>query len=379
MQTNNISPCILFVDDEENARKYFEKAFKKEFHVLTAESVAQAKEVLNQSNEDICVLVTDQKMPDANGVELLDFTRDNYPHIVRVLTTGYSDLDDAISAVNKGEILRYIQKPWNLEAFDAELKSALRYYYLQNERDQLLQEKLSIRQKMTDVNRVRDLIVWSSGTTYLNNATDAIKSILLQAPVSTRPHLDNKDLDLWSALEQDIREMLDLSRAVNEKVSCDNVNKFEQLSLGNLKKGLFGDQQIAIKSELPSQIDNEDVLLHRELFRVAFTAIKDLYQNHNGPGLDRITLRAETNPESVSILFHPAENSAALETDLKIDSDLLAVFLICAHHKGITLINKKLPRYIEMRIPLAGKNLIESKISDHWIDQILSRYEADIL
>ena len=116
MQTDNDAPyAILFVDDEEKTRKYFDRAFAREYRVLTAPSVAQARELLEKHGNEIGVLISDQRMPEEKGVVLLRHAREHYPHIVRILTTAYSDLDDAIESVNSGEILRYITKPWDLK------------------------------------------------------------------------------------------------------------------------------------------------------------------------------------------------------------------------------------------------------------------------
>ena len=101
MNFNEKKFSVLFVDDEEKALKYFSRLYSEDFDILTAASVAAAKEVLSEKADSIGVLITDQRMPEAKGVDLLNYAREQHPQIVRLLTTAYSDLNDAIEAVNK--------------------------------------------------------------------------------------------------------------------------------------------------------------------------------------------------------------------------------------------------------------------------------------
>ena len=133
--------AILFVDDEIKALKYFARCFHREFNVLTAGSGDEAREVLAQRGEHIAVLLTDQRMPVNDGISLLSEAKARYPHIVRLLTTAYSDIDEAIAAVNRGEVRRYITKPWDLELLRGELTNALELYREQDHERELLNER----------------------------------------------------------------------------------------------------------------------------------------------------------------------------------------------------------------------------------------------
>ena len=134
-------PAVLFVDDEPHSIKYFARAFERDFRVLTAASVAEAEELLAKESDEVGVLITDQRMPVQTGVQLLDRVKSNYPDIVRLLTTAYADLDDAVVAVNRGEIHRYILKPWDIEALRAELHNALDLYRRRRYEKDLLQAR----------------------------------------------------------------------------------------------------------------------------------------------------------------------------------------------------------------------------------------------
>jgi two-component system response regulator PhcR len=118
------APAVLYVDDEPQSLKYFLRAYGGEFRVLTASSAAQADQVLASQVGAIGVLVTDQRMPGESGTQLLARVKERYPLVIRILTTAYADLSDAVSAVNRGEIHRYVLKPWDMDALRADLRGA---------------------------------------------------------------------------------------------------------------------------------------------------------------------------------------------------------------------------------------------------------------
>jgi two-component system probable response regulator PhcQ len=137
---------ILYVDDEAMALKYFERLVSPLAPVLTAASVDEGRALLDAHGAEIAVLVSDQRMPGARGNELLRHAREHHPAVVRMLTTAYSDIGEAIEAINSGEIYRYIAKPWELEHLRADLRNALDLAELRAERDGLLREKLMVEQ-----------------------------------------------------------------------------------------------------------------------------------------------------------------------------------------------------------------------------------------
>lgn len=148
------APLILFVDDEEIAVKYFQRAIDSLAPVVTASTVEEGKRALDEHAKTLLVLVSDQRMPGGYGNELLQYARQKYPHVVRILTTAYSELGHTIEAVNRGEIHRYIQKPWEIAALRMELKQAIVLASLRKDHDQLLREKLVVLQKQTLSNRI---------------------------------------------------------------------------------------------------------------------------------------------------------------------------------------------------------------------------------
>ena len=148
------SAKILFVDDESLALKYFERLVSPMAPVLTASSVAEGKRLLHEHAGEIAVLVSDQRMPGEQGNELLLHARQHHPGVVRMLTTAYAEMGDAIEAINSGEIYRYITKPWNMDNLRADLRNALELAELRRERDLLLGEKMLLQMQQLLSSRV---------------------------------------------------------------------------------------------------------------------------------------------------------------------------------------------------------------------------------
>lgn len=113
---------ILLVDDEPNILQALQRLMRREtFRIVTATSGEDALNLLARLS-NVALIVSDQRMPQMNGAELLKRSRDLAPEAIRILLTGYSDLGDAVDAVNQGGISRYLSKPWD----DTELLHAVR-------------------------------------------------------------------------------------------------------------------------------------------------------------------------------------------------------------------------------------------------------------
>jgi len=113
---------ILIVDDEEEILRSLRGLLRMEFEVHTAQSGSEALRILEQ--QPIQVVLSDQRMPEMAGVELLSQARGERPAAVRVLFTGYTDVRAVIDAINKGQIFRYLSKPWNPDELLTVLREA---------------------------------------------------------------------------------------------------------------------------------------------------------------------------------------------------------------------------------------------------------------
>lgn len=116
-------PKVLFVDDEERIVRLLRMTFRDLYDVFTASGGAEALAILREHSID--VLVSDQRMPEMTGIQLLSETRQISPDTIRILLTGYSDLIAIIGAVNEGEVFRFLNKPWNQDEIKAVLAEAV--------------------------------------------------------------------------------------------------------------------------------------------------------------------------------------------------------------------------------------------------------------
>lgn len=131
--------AVLYVDDEASNLLVFEAALKKHLPVLTATSGEKALELLRA--HEVAVLVADQRMPGMTGVQLIEVVKGEFPDVLRMLMTAYSDLDAAIDAINLGQVQRYIQKPWEPVQLRSELTQA-RDLFLSRRRASELERRL---------------------------------------------------------------------------------------------------------------------------------------------------------------------------------------------------------------------------------------------
>lgn len=188
---------ILFVDDEAMALKYFERLVGPLAPVITAPSVEEGKAILRARGAEIAVLVSDQRMPGERGNELLRHAREHHPHIVRMLTTAYSELGEAIEAINSGEIFRYINKPWELDSLRADLKQALELAELRNERNELLRDKLLAQQSQLLSNRLGTLLMLGAALLADAKAHEPAVYQFAQAALLCRPVDPEVDWHRW--------------------------------------------------------------------------------------------------------------------------------------------------------------------------------------
>ena len=130
---------ILLVDDEQSILKALQRLFRRQnYGILTALSGMEGLEVLQKRETSVSMIISDQRMPGMNGAEFLEKAKTIFPEAIRYLLTGYSDIDAIVDSINKGEIHKYITKPWNDEDLILQVKLGLEHYDLVAENKRLL-------------------------------------------------------------------------------------------------------------------------------------------------------------------------------------------------------------------------------------------------
>ena len=146
---------LLIVDDELPNLRLLERLFQHDYSCLTASSGEEAMSLLDQ--HEVAVIISDQRMPQMTGIELLKRSADRRPHMVRILLTGYTDLEALVEAVNCGLVYMYISKPWNNDDLKLRVSRAAQHYENNKRRHSLEAEndRLTARLKETKLGVVR--------------------------------------------------------------------------------------------------------------------------------------------------------------------------------------------------------------------------------
>ncbi|MBD2503288.1 response regulator [Anabaena azotica] len=177
----NSKPKILVVDDEPDNLDLLYRTFYRDYKVLRAISGPAALDLLAQEG-DVAVIISDQRMPIMSGTEFLSLTATQYPDIIRIILTGYTDVEDLVEAINAGKVFKYVTKPWEAEELKGVVRQALDTHNVLKARTRELTRTL--RQE-----------------SLLNTVTNTIRSALdyrqiLQAIVDTVGHMLEVDVCL---------------------------------------------------------------------------------------------------------------------------------------------------------------------------------------
>jgi response regulator RpfG family c-di-GMP phosphodiesterase len=141
---------LLVVDDEPDVCDSIHDLLRREFNVLKANDAEEGFRILQES--EVHIILTDQRMPQVTGVEMLSRVRAKHPQAVRMLFTGYADLESIIAAINQGHIFQFLKKPWRPEELQAAVRTAAAEYdrlvQVAEERDRLKEQVQSLQKRM---------------------------------------------------------------------------------------------------------------------------------------------------------------------------------------------------------------------------------------
>jgi two-component system probable response regulator PhcQ len=359
--------AILYVDDEEKSLKNFTRAFGESFRILTAPNAQAGLALLEEHKDDIGVLMTDQRMPGEKGVWLLEKARQLRPRIIRILVTAFTDMDAAIAAVNTGSIYKFIMKPWDPPQLDNNLRRALEFFMVQQERDQLLKEKLSVIHNMMIADRIVSLGLLAQGLSqHIRNPLQAVRTFMDLAPFKIEEEKRHagelRDPEFWHEYYKNAQSQLDkITKLLNDLWSAP-----ERPGLGfpdklNLRAVLETEtqrltptleaKQITVANNLPADLQEVggDGPKLRRLFELLLkdeaaslppgSIITVTAQYHAQPlnGQPEVEVTIKDNgpglpTEALRLLFDPFTLRMDLPTEYGIN--LMGCFFIVHHHGG---------------------------------------------
>ena len=172
---------LLVVDDEPDNLDLLYRTFRRDFKVYKADSAFTAMDVLKAEGE-MALIISDQRMPEMNGTEFLGRTVEIFPDTVRILLTGYTDVEDLVEAINSGKVFKYITKPWTPEELKLVVQQASETYKVLKQRtktltlalrrESILNEVMSVIRESLDYSDMLSTIVKTVGQTF--TATEGI-------------------------------------------------------------------------------------------------------------------------------------------------------------------------------------------------------------
>jgi response regulator RpfG family c-di-GMP phosphodiesterase len=141
---------LLVVDDETDVGDSVHDLLRREFNVLKARNAEEGIQLMHQN--EVHIIMTDQRMPKITGVELLAKIRQRYPQAVRMLFTGYADLDSIVAAINQGHVYGFLKKPWQPEELEAVVREAAAEY------DRLVEQAEQMHQLRDELKKLHDRV-----------------------------------------------------------------------------------------------------------------------------------------------------------------------------------------------------------------------------
>lgn len=185
---------LLVVDDEPDNLDLLYRTFHREFNVLRAESGPKALDILERE-EEIAVIISDQRMPYMSGTEFLSLTATQYPDIIRIILTGYTDVDDLVEAINTGKVFKYVTKPWDDEELKTVVRQAVDTHCVLKARTQELRRTLH---QETLINTVSSAIRGAlSSQQILQTVVETVGQIFSADCCVLRPFEDHQLSDDW--------------------------------------------------------------------------------------------------------------------------------------------------------------------------------------
>jgi two-component system NtrC family sensor kinase len=243
---------ILFVDDERNVLRSLERTFLDEdYEILTASSGAEGLSVL-KSISQIQVVISDYRMPEMTGVEFLREVCKSWPDTVRIVLSGYADTASIVSAINEGQIYKFIPKPWNDDELKVTIVNALERYYLNKKNIELTEELKSKNEELEKINDNLERMVKekTSKVTLQNEILIKAQNITNAIPVGVIG-IDPEGVIVQCNKEAEVMLCSDepdlLGNRYDEKLPRDVCTFTECTSLGEAMSGRFVINGIEVK------------------------------------------------------------------------------------------------------------------------------------
>jgi response regulator RpfG family c-di-GMP phosphodiesterase len=155
---NDKEHTVLLVDDEEKILHSLTRLLRKEeYRLFTASRGTEGLKIMEEN--DIHLVISDQRMPQMSGTDFLAIVKERYPNAMRIILTGYTDVDSITESINRGHIYKFFLKPWNDQSLRLEIKSALEQYDLIQANKRLHKKVIEQNEELRNINENLEILV----------------------------------------------------------------------------------------------------------------------------------------------------------------------------------------------------------------------------
>lgn len=238
---------ILYVDDEPNNLTAFVATFRRYYNIFTATSGREGMEIMRKNK--IHIIITDQRMPEMTGVQFLEAIIPEYPKTIRMILTGFTDIEVIIKAINAGRVFRYITKPWDANELKINLDTGIKLFQLEQEKLDLIEE---LNQEVSYQKRIMSLF-----QKYVpKNVVDEVLNSQGEEPLLAGEYR------IISVMFTDIRGFTSIADKLGPAKSVEILNSYFTLMAQQIKNHhgsinkLLGDGVLALFGAPVSHIDN---------------------------------------------------------------------------------------------------------------------------
>jgi signal transduction histidine kinase len=340
---------ILYIDDEANNLVGFKASFRVDYNVFVANNTVEALEHLNK-HPDMRAIFCDQRMPDKTGVQFFEEIRADFPHPIRMLLTGYADIESVIDAINRGNVFRYIKKPWT----DADIKTAIEEankFYMANSMLAIKNEELQIAyseldkfaysvthdmrgpllsilgavdvaQNINDINDIKEMLALMEKT--VRKLDNFIKNVHDYYDLK-RGELQITEVD-FNQVVKDQEDMYKVTTKMNNirfvtKVVQDGVFRCDAVSLGVILNNLLSNAFKYQKKNNPDKYVELDINVSAGIANIA---VKDngigIHENHIGEIFNMFFRATSEEMGSGFGLYNVKDALLKLNGEIKVDS-----------------------------------------------------------
>ena len=213
---------ILYIDDEVKSLKYFEAIFDNLAPIYSANSPEEGFSIFQKNSDRIGIVVSDKRMPNESGLELLKRIRAFNPKPLRFLVTAFSDLDVAVDSLNDGLLYSYLTKPWDPYELENRLIKAMSHFTMAREREQLILEKSEAFQQLMMADKAASIGILSSGLNHhLRNALTVMRTFYDLLPYQLEEELNGepKDTVFWRDYYTEVGSQIDRMTSILTNLS----------------------------------------------------------------------------------------------------------------------------------------------------------------